>query len=234
MKARSLLAVAAALVALAAPAASADPAHDPILNCAFHRTNGVLVFAGEAHAPLGHAPLVSLSLTCRYLSGNDTFEATATSATAVVATFGSGLSGVAPITVCESGEARYADGHVATIAETCGEPNGPDVGPLPDPGPPPEVTPGAECVFHRQSGVWVLVAAGHAGAQDVAVSTTVSCRLTDGNAEEVVAQASAIGPTVVATGARALFVAPVASKCVDLTVEYLSSTVQVETCETFE
>lgn len=232
MRTRSFLAVlatfAATLLGLVAPAHAADPAHDPILNCSFwHQANGVFVFAGEAHAPATHQPIVSLTLTCTFRGATETHAATATAAAPVAAVSGTAFMSPGPVVVCERGEARYADGHVATVSETCGQTS-------PETGPPPQAAPTVTCTFARQSGTWLLAVAGFAGSGDVAVSTSASCTLTDANGGEVVAEGTSIGPAVAATAAKQVLVAPLVSKCSTLDVQYLAGTLSYETCEVFE
>lgn len=233
MRTRSFLAAlatfATALLGLAVPAHAADQAHDPILNCSFwHHANGVIVFAGEAHAPATHQPIVSLTLTCTFRGATETHAATATVLAPVAAVSGTAFMSPGPVVVCERGEARYADGHVATVTETCGQT-------FPEAGPPPEAEPSMTCTFARQSqsSTWAVVVTGFAGSRDVALSTSVSCTLTDANDAQVVAQATSIGSAVAATGAKALPLAPLVSKCSTLSIQYRVGTASFETCEAF-
>lgn len=116
-----LAAVLASLTLGVPPAGAADPAHDPAARCDYYRQSGVLVFAGVASVPAGHAPNVrSLTITCTYLAQGDVVAtSTSTLAAPVVVTYGSSLVPAFPITVCAEATATYADGHTGTFPETC-------------------------------------------------------------------------------------------------------------------
>jgi hypothetical protein len=108
---------------LVAPApAYADVAHDPTVSCGVltWRQNGVLVYAGYARVPDGHAThVVGLSIRCVYRNAQGEHVAETSAPAPVVATSGSNLLAAGALTICASAVARYDDGHVGTVPETC-------------------------------------------------------------------------------------------------------------------
>lgn len=172
---RTVLAVVAAMLVVPAPATAADPAHDPTVKCsAYVRSDGVIVFAGAAHATAGHVPVVETTVRCSYTAVNGRYTSANTSPGPVVWTYTRGsLNGA--IVVCESATAVYADGHVGHVPERCGHAEAPQ--PLPD----GEFTPAVGgCHSTRQQQRWVILAYGVAPVRAAPpVSTSVWCTLTD-------------------------------------------------------
>jgi len=106
---------------LPAPAYAGDVLHDPTVKCDnWWRQNGVLVYAGYASVPDSHrTDVVALSIRCRYFNPQGEHVAETSAPAPFVVTSGSSLLGAGRVTICASAVARYEDGHVGTVPETC-------------------------------------------------------------------------------------------------------------------
>ena len=110
-----LLAATVAFSAAAAAPAHADPGHDPVVECAFHRQSNVLVYTGAAYVPPAHATsLVSLSIRCTFQNEIDRYVVVNETAAPVVAVAGGGPMKPGVMVICGTAVATYADGHVGT------------------------------------------------------------------------------------------------------------------------
>ena len=113
----STLAAAGALVLGApAPAFAAAPP-PPTVNCDLYFRQFAIVFVGYATAPPGYPEPVELTVICSYTNDKGQYYSVNSSPGYAVATFGSGLMGPAPMTICATAIARYADGEVATTSD---------------------------------------------------------------------------------------------------------------------
>lgn len=110
-----LLIATVTLSMLATAPAHADPGHDPVVVCLFHRQSNVLVYTGAAHVPPAHATgVASLSILCTFENEIDRYTIVNFTPAPVVAIAGAGPMKPGVMVVCGVAVATYTDGHTGT------------------------------------------------------------------------------------------------------------------------